>query len=442
MHMWQKENRKYGFVHKGLVLIAALAGVVVLGGCGTIKADLTFHDDGTITSSTSFSVNDSVRNLYPQIMNELKKMEDEERANGNEIKKIHNGFSETAVHSDIQSLVDNGGEIYRDNGPGSVRYRKGVLYDMYSLHLGLQGKESSMPGMNDLYGMDALYGAMLQSTYESAKFDYRITLPQSADATNAKNVSADQRTYTWDLKPALFGQQDVKVNIDFRIYHKNVLYAFAGIGAILLICALVCFIYGIMNKTDAVRKKQLFIVAGVLLAIVLCGGGYIKYMLDNPPVLTAADNIIKTGTSTAVNTDTQAGTDKKDGTDQPAQTASKPAVPLSPAEKTLQAYYKNITQKNYRTAYDMMTPELQQQIGAYEDYAAGYKTTISSEVSNMKVISSSATSAKLEFTLTARDTDNGGVKVQYFAGQATLSNVNGVWKISDTSVSKTGEARE
>ena len=79
MHMWQKENRKYGFVHKGLVLVAALAGVVVLGGCGTIKADLTFHDDGTITSSTSFSVNDSVRNLYPQIMNELKKMLDNNR---------------------------------------------------------------------------------------------------------------------------------------------------------------------------------------------------------------------------------------------------------------------------------------------------------------------------------------------------------------------------
>lgn len=111
-------------------------------------------------------------------------------------------------------------------------------------------------------------------------------------------------------------------------------------------------------------------------------------------------------------------------------------IPLpSAAEEARQAftnYHSAITNGNYRMAYDMLAAEQQQRVGNFNDYAAGYSNTLSSEIDDLSTVKESADSVTLNYRLTARDrTPDGKVKVQQFHGQAVLIKVDGSWLISN-----------
>ena len=89
----------------------------------------------------------------------------------------------------------------------------------------------------------------------------------------------------------------------------------------------------------------------------------------------------------------------------------------------------------------MLTPDFQTSVGSYDGYAPGYANTLSSDVSNIRKVSSGGDKTMFSFTLKARDRIPGSskVKVQYFNGQVTMVKEGDTWKISDMSAKKTGE---
>ena len=100
------------------------------------------------------------------------------------------------------------------------------------------------------------------------------------------------------------------------------------------------------------------------------------------------------------------------------------------ARQTFINYHRAITNGNYRIAYDTLAAEQQQRVGNFDDYAAGYANTLSSEVDDLLTVKESDDSVTLNYRLTARDkTPDGKVKVQLFDGQATLVKVDGRWLI-------------
>ncbi len=94
-------------------------------------------------------------------------------------------------------------------------------------------------------------------------------------------------------------------------------------------------------------------------------------------------------------------------------------------------------------SYNLLSSDMQNHMGSMNDFASGYKTTISNSVSNIHVISSTENQVIINYDLTAKDRANGNrVKIQYFNGTATLSNATGSWHIVDMTVKKTGEHME
>ena len=106
-------------------------------------------------------------------------------------------------------------------------------------------------------------------------------------------------------------------------------------------------------------------------------------------------------------------------------------------------YHRAITNGNYREAYDMLSYEQKEWIGDFNSYAAGYADTISSEVTEMQLVSSDSDSCTFDYTLTARDRYRGNsVKVQIFKGQVTMAKDGGRWYVRDAASSKVGERYE
>ena len=97
------------------------------------------------------------------------------------------------------------------------------------------------------------------------------------------------------------------------------------------------------------------------------------------------------------------------------------------AQSVLREYHKNITYKRYKEAYSFLTNELQGRI-PYDGWANGFRTTVSSSVSDIKTASKSPNKIVLTYRLQAED-NPGGIKK--FSGTVVMVKVGGAWKIND-----------
>lgn len=116
----------------------------------------------------------------------------------------------------------------------------------------------------------------------------------------------------------------------------------------------------------------------------------------------------------------------------------------SNAQKSLVQYYQNITDKNMSSAYALLSQEMQNNLGTYENFSGGYNDTISSAVKNITTLSSSDGHEEIEYYLEARDRINNSskVKVTNFKGVAKMKMINDVWIIDELNVKKIGEYLE
>ena len=123
-------------------------------------------------------------------------------------------------------------------------------------------------------------------------------------------------------------------------------------------------------------------------------------------------------------------------------TESRSANDMETAKQTFINYHKAITSKNYREAYDTLSFAQRERIGDYNSYVAGFTDTISSEVSDIALVSSDGDAHTFDYTLTARDRYQGRVKVQTFKGQVTMAKDNGRWYVRYAKSSKVNERIE
>lgn len=112
------------------------------------------------------------------------------------------------------------------------------------------------------------------------------------------------------------------------------------------------------------------------------------------------------------------------------------------AKKAFINYHKAITNRDYRTAYETLSYKQRERVGNFDSYVAGYKNTISSEVSGLKLLSSEEDAYTFEYLLTARDRANGNVKVQTFKGEVTMAKDKGKWYVRYAKSEKIAENRE
>ena len=113
------------------------------------------------------------------------------------------------------------------------------------------------------------------------------------------------------------------------------------------------------------------------------------------------------------------------------------------AEQTFRNYYKAITNGNYREAYEILSYKQRERIGNFDSYVAGFKDTISSEVTDLRLVSSDEDVCTFDYTLTARDRYQGNkVKVATFKGQVTMAKDKGKWYVRHAKSDKVNERYE
>ena len=130
--------------------------------------------------------------------------------------------------------------------------------------------------------------------------------------------------------------------------------------------------------------------------------------------------------------------------DEPAPVAQNRNNNISPnveqAATAFVMYHQSITNGNFPQAYDLMTYDRQQVMGPYGSFIQGYRDTISSEITDLNLISDNGNSVMLAYTLEARDrTPSGRVLYQTFVGEVQMVNAGGSWKINFIKSNKTGE---
>lgn len=112
------------------------------------------------------------------------------------------------------------------------------------------------------------------------------------------------------------------------------------------------------------------------------------------------------------------------------------------AEQAFKNYHRAITNGNYREAYNTLSIAQRQRVGDFNSYVKGFSNTISSEVTDMRLVSSDEDSVTFDYTITVRDRYQGRVKVMTFRGQVTMAKDKGRWYVRYAKSSKTNERYE
>ena len=102
------------------------------------------------------------------------------------------------------------------------------------------------------------------------------------------------------------------------------------------------------------------------------------------------------------------------------------------AHDTFISFHQAITNKQLRTAFDILSPDYQKFMRSYDHFASGYTTTLRSDITDLKVLHEDNNSAAYTYTLKAVDREGNGQKIQYFAGKVKLIKLDGIWRIDST----------
>lgn len=95
------------------------------------------------------------------------------------------------------------------------------------------------------------------------------------------------------------------------------------------------------------------------------------------------------------------------------------------------AFHRMITNRNYRGAYNCLSPDMKDYVGSCDAWASGYRMTVASIPQNVTVIEQSGDVAKLSFVLMAVDQVGSTREKRYFKGTCTMILCNGGWKIDE-----------
>ena len=115
----------------------------------------------------------------------------------------------------------------------------------------------------------------------------------------------------------------------------------------------------------------------------------------------------------------------------PAEPRSYGNPKIASPTKVFLAFHRMITNRNYRGAYNCLSPDMKDYVGSCDAWASGYRTTVASIPQNVNVIEQTENVAKLSFLLLAVDRVGSSQQKRYFRGTCTMIFYDGGWKIDE-----------
>ena len=200
----------------------------------------------------------------------------------------------------------------------------------------------------------------------------------------------------------------------------------------------------IVNKADATTRSLTSTAEGPRSQWkpILLGAGFIaltvvaffatknfNFIAQTPKNVTAEQTQVSSGNSSSASIYKGQQKNIEEIKETPVEQASQQksaATQMTPIQ-VLQAFHQNITNKKYREAYNYLSKDFQDYV-SYDGWAPGFRTTISSTVSNVTTVSQTDSQAVLTYTLKAVDNPGG---TRYFRGTATFIKTADGWKIDE-----------
>lgn len=115
----------------------------------------------------------------------------------------------------------------------------------------------------------------------------------------------------------------------------------------------------------------------------------------------------------------------------PAESRSYGKPKIASPTNVFFAFHRMITNRNYRGAYNCLSPDMKDYVGSCDAWVRGYRTTVASIPQKVNVIGQSENVAKLSFLLLAVDRVGSSKQERYFSGTCTMIFYNGGWKIDE-----------
>ena len=107
-------------------------------------------------------------------------------------------------------------------------------------------------------------------------------------------------------------------------------------------------------------------------------------------------------------------------------------------------FHEAITDKNYSAAFNIFSDERKENMNYdVQAFAKGYSNTITSEITDLNLVSTSDNRVVMNYILDARDRAGGGRTLyQQFSGQVEMLKIGGEWKIAATQSKRIKEVME
>lgn len=294
----------------------------LISGCADGQFGLTFNKDGTITQKNSLEIQQSYKDLgnyFGQTTDDIiLEQKREDMQDGFIVDDIPNGYTATKTYMPEELA---GIKFFQPNEKADgLQIKKGFLHDYYSIDAYIKGQYQPLPQadyavdipsffspsiqMNiwdyleyrrqaeaEARQLNEISNQMVKAAIGSMNLNLVINVPYAVDYTNADNLSNDNKTLTWNVKPIFLEGKDLVVKAKFRIYHEKTIIALIVIGAVLVITAVVLFVLGFVKKNSP-KQKIFFITAGAIAVFVTSFGIYVNYTINYPPVLTKEDRLV------------------------------------------------------------------------------------------------------------------------------------------------------
>ena len=106
--------------------------------------------------------------------------------------------------------------------------------------------------------------------------------------------------------------------------------------------------------------------------------------------------------------------------------------------RVVRGYYQAIDRRRFAAAWARLSPAMRSSMGSYEQWRAGYETSLHTTVTSLTATRVGATRASVGVALKAVDVDACGDRVtQRFAGTWTLTKTAGRWSAAALRIDKT-----
>lgn len=217
---------------KGLLMTLIIGASMLLTGCFSGDAHITINEDGSANIKTTLA---GVPLLQPQIESAKNSiLMDKPDAI---VKPINNGgMVGYEILQQYERIADFAGHAQFAAHEGKntgITIEEGWFYNVYDFDILFEGNATGT-SQNEV--------AVAQALLSSVSFNYTITLPDTPHSHNAKIVSEDGKTLTWNLAQTLLGDGEEKIQVKFKLWNKaHIIVTTVGAVLVLIVIAWLMF---------------------------------------------------------------------------------------------------------------------------------------------------------------------------------------------------------